>query len=156
MILSHGQQPAGRSDEPDAEEHRSAGGISDGEWLATLAAAFDRLAGFEAAFTAFLEERGVPEENTMQLTTALHEVLTNVIEHAQPSEDISVAVTVDDATVEIIVRDNGSPFTDTRPEGDEEIVERGRGLAMSAALLDDIDYSRIDDENQWRLRKRYT
>lgn len=156
VILSHGQQPAGRSDEPDAEEHRSAGGISGGEWLATLAAAFDRLAGFEAAFTAFLEERGVPEENNMQLTTALHEVLTNVIEHAQPSEDISVAVTVDDATVEIIVRDNGSPFTDTRPEGDEEIVERGRGLAMSAALLDDIDYSRIGVENQWRLRKRYT
>ena len=155
VILSHRQQPADRGDGPDAAEQQIAGGTPDGEWLATLPVAFDRLAGLEAAFTAFLESRGVSEEDVMHLATALHEVLANVIEHAQPSEDISVAATVDDATVEIIVRDNGSAFTGAQSRRDEEIVERGRGLAMSEALLDDVDYSRVDGENRWRLRKRY-
>ncbi len=155
VILSHGLQSASRSDEPDAEEQQIADAVRDGTWLATLPVAFDQLAGLEAAFTAFLEGRGVSEDAIMQVTTALHEVLTNVIEHAQPSEDISVAATVDDATVEIIVRDNGSAFTGAKSQGDEEVVERGRGLAMSAELLDDVDYSRVDGENRWRLRKRY-
>lgn len=105
-----------------------------------------------AAITEWLEDLGVGDADAMALTHAAHEIVTNAVEHAfaeegepdhgpVPVPSRSGTVTVEgrvrrDGRLDLEVRDDGRwrpPVARSTARGD-----RGRGLAMAAALVDDL------------------
>jgi len=104
----------------------------------------------------------VAERDRTLFEMAVVEVLANIVEHAYRLDheanpgrrrfDVCLGAT-EDALVATFA-DNGLPM-----ELDlsnvvlpEELAESGRGLAMAAAALDDLDYERVEGRNHWRLR----
>lgn len=104
------------------------------------------------AITDWLEDLGVGDADAMALTHAAHEIVTNAVEHGfaeeggpdhgpVPVPSRSGAVTVEgrvrrDGRLDLEVRDDGRwrpPVARSSARGD-----RGRGLAMAAALVDDL------------------
>lgn len=94
-----------------------------------------------------------------QFTTALMEILGNVVEHAYRPEvraaerrlEVSVAVHPD--RVQALVGDNGRPVeldlsTVVMPDED---AESGRGIALAREVLDELAYERDGGRNTWRL-----
>ncbi|SDD02868.1 ATP-binding protein [Nocardioides lianchengensis] len=92
---------------------------------------------------------------------AVIEILGNIVEHAwiadegSPSERrLTLALTLTDERLEAVLGDNGRPASidlssATMPGAD---AESGRGLALSLAAVDSLDYERVDGRNLWRIR----
>ncbi|MFS4504755.1 ATP-binding protein [Clavibacter sp. Sh2141] len=99
----------------------------------------------------------VGDLDRMAFETALVELASNVIEHADTGEGVScvVSVTVDDGSMSARLRD-GAEAGDFRlvhrdmPDVD---AESGRGLAMVQMLCDELTYERVGDENVWSVRR---
>jgi serine/threonine-protein kinase RsbW len=107
----------------------------------------------------------IPEHERARFETGLVEVLGNVAKHAfalpgaagppgSPSRQLSVVVHVGPGGLEAVVEDDGRPVevdlsAVTMPGPD---AESGRGLALAVASLDELEYSRQDGRNRWRIR----
>jgi serine/threonine-protein kinase RsbW len=94
----------------------------------------------------------------LRMTIALGELVGNIVEHGARRTgtpiEIDLVVTVDDRQIRACVTDDGDavkppPHLATLPE--DELAEGGRGIALARAAVDDLDYSREDDHNVWRL-----
>lgn len=112
-----------------------------GPWLR------DALAGLDPATADALMSR-------MEL--AVHEICMNVVDHAElPAGDtieLSLALGPHDLTVR--VRDGGAGFDVAavpEPAG-HELQERGYGLKIARALVDDLTYRRTATGNELTLR----
>ncbi|MGZ4447455.1 MAG: ATP-binding protein [Nocardioides sp.] len=101
----------------------------------------------------------VGEPDRVRFEMAVIEVLGNIVEHAYELErpggerrfDVSLCAGGDDLVATF--GDNGVPaaldLSDVTMPGED--AESGRGLALTAAVVDDLAYERVGDRNHWRL-----
>jgi serine/threonine-protein kinase RsbW len=92
------------------------------------------------------------------LETAVVEIATNIVEHTHRAEGttgrrFSLEFSASETEVTAIFVDNGMPAdidlsTVTMADVDDE---SGRGLALSLAALDSLDYRHADGRNVWTL-----
>lgn len=108
--LSHGLHPA-------ALEH---GGLTAG--LKSFAAELSRREGLDAAITAVGDDGAIPPHVALALYRIVQESMRNVARHSG-ARQAQVVMTVSDAAVELLVKDEGSGFDVTRSR-------RGDGLGL--------------------------
>ncbi len=93
----------------------------------------------------------------MAFETALIELASNVIEHADTGQGVTciVSVTVDAGVMSARLRDGSEPgdFRLTAREMPGADAESGRGLAMVQMLCDELTYERVGGENVWSVRR---
>jgi serine/threonine-protein kinase RsbW len=103
------------------------------------------------------ERPDVGELDRMAFETALIELASNVIEHADKGEGVScvVSVTVDDGVMSARLADGAEPgdFRLAPRDMPGADAESGRGLAMVQMLCDELTYERVGDENVWSVRR---
>jgi serine/threonine-protein kinase RsbW len=100
----------------------------------------------------------VTDADRMCVETAVVEVAANIIEHAGGAE-LGLEVEVCADRVQALFQDTGAAFDgDLGAAGlpDDELSERGRGLALVQALVDEVGYERAGDTNRWRLVRHRT
>ena len=101
-------------------------------WALARAVEATRLRGL---FRAWVGGQGVPAEAVEDLTLAVYEALTNVVEHAYPTDQpgpIALYAHHTPQTITIVVRDLGQ--WDPSASGGA----RGRGLALIEALVAEV------------------
>lgn len=93
----------------------------------------------------------------MAFETALAELAANVLRHADDGSGITcrLAVVVSGDRLEATLTDSGTPGNvrlagRSMPDGD---AESGRGIPLIQALVDDLDYDRVDGLNRWRIAR---
>lgn len=95
--------------------------------------------------------------DVMLFETAVIEIATNVVEHGRPEGEVrwKLSVRVDDDEIIAELDDTGQRFTPDpgRPMPGAD-AEGGRGLPIAEALLDRIEFDRIDSTNHWRMVRR--
>jgi anti-anti-sigma factor len=96
----------------------------------------------------WLADRHVDPDTSQDIVLACNEAAANVIEHAYGPGDASFDVEADlaDGTVTIVVRDTGRWRP---PRGGD----KGRGLAMMRALVDQVDVTKSPHGTEVRLRR---
>jgi serine/threonine-protein kinase RsbW len=102
-----------------------------------------------------LEHLRVDREVVEEVTLALSEACSNVVQHAGVDADYEVHVDIDDDTCRISVADSGMGFdpailTD-EPAG--SLLDGGRGLWMMNALVDSL---RFEHDPEGRHRVAFT
>ncbi|WP_101835396.1 ATP-binding protein [Frankia canadensis] len=105
--------------------------------------------------TQSLKVLGVAQECIDDVEIALTEACVNVLLHAQDDDEYEVSVGVDNGVAVIEVSDRGGGFDgDFDPDpapgviGDgsppESVPERGRGIFLMRALMDQVRFQRVD------------
>ena len=110
-----------------------------------------------AVAMAALGRLGVDEECVDDIRLALSEACTNVIDHADTTDDYDVRLEVSDIECSISVIDNGRSLGTTALEVamPDPFSARGRGLAIMMALADRVDFrSEPEDGTIIHLVKR--
>jgi len=92
-----------------------------------------RLRGFRRALTDWMRGHAVEPTLRTDLLIAAHEAVANAIEHAGSRAEIRIRGTLEPSTIYIEVQDKGTWKHPTT----EQAYERGRGLALIAALVTD-------------------
>jgi serine/threonine-protein kinase RsbW len=90
-----------------------------------------------------LAEVGVTEDCAHDVELALSEACTNVLLHAGPGDEYDVRLEIDDHSCELRVVDIGQGFDAASPrrvEVPEHEAERGRGLGVMSALVDQVQF----------------
>lgn len=105
-----------------------------------------------------------PDLNAMDrmvFVTALIELATNVIQHADTGAGVTCTLslrvghdrieaqlsdTAEDGGIKLVAR--GMPA--------DEMAESGRGIALIQALVDELRYERVGDRNLWSIAKSTT
>ena len=97
---------------------------------------------------------GLEDEDRYEFTFAVNEAVSNAIEHGDPSPagTIRLHVAAEDGDLVFEVEDHGT-FTPGPPAIDP-LYERGRGLALMAATMDEVDMRRSSHGTVVRLCKR--
>lgn len=102
----------------------------------------------------------VSSTDRLSFETALIELSSNVIRHADDGSGIRCVLTVgvSDARIEARLTDTGLASTvelvgRTMPE---ELAESGRGIALIKALVDELEYVRSGSSNHWRISRSRT
>jgi serine/threonine-protein kinase RsbW len=97
---------------------------------------------------------GLEDQDRYEFTFAVNEAVSNAIEHGDPSPDgtIRLHVAAEDGGLVFEVEDHGT-FTPGPPAFDP-LHERGRGLALMAATMDEVDVRRSATGTVVRLCKR--
>lgn len=94
-----------------------------------------------------MREIGVDDDCIGDVEVALTEACTNVLDHSGPGDAYQVDFTIDGNDCSIRIIDGGKGFdgTDagTVPAG--EVAERGRGIALMRALVDQVQFESGDD-----------
>jgi serine/threonine-protein kinase RsbW len=98
------------------------------------------------------------EMDRLRFETALIELASNVIQHADDGNGI-----IADIQLEVSADSISATITDSSPAGKVELAlrempnefaEHGRGIAFIQRLVDVLHYERRGDENIWRIEKR--
>jgi PAS domain S-box-containing protein len=115
---------------------------------ATIAADASELAELRRDLTSWLGSTPLSSEEIGETVLAASEASANAIEHAYVGTPgaIDVSASFGDATLEVVVRDHGRwrpPRTD----------DRGRGLTVMRACMDEVVVSRTDDGTEVRMRR---
>jgi serine/threonine-protein kinase RsbW len=88
-----------------------------------------------------LGEVGVSVECTQDVLIAQSEACTNVIEHSGPGDEYEVRVDIDGDKCVLSVIDTGHGFDSTAVAlNPDEDSERGRGIQLMRALVDDVHF----------------
>jgi serine/threonine-protein kinase RsbW len=99
----------------------------------------------------------VGDLDRMAFETALIELASNVIEHADDGQGVTcvVSVTVDEGVMSARLSDGSEPgdFRLAPREMPGVDAESGRGLAMVQMLCDELTYERVGGENVWSVRR---
>lgn len=129
-----------------------------------LPATFRYLNVAGAAIQSILERvEGVaePEATIYNIQLAVHEVCTNIVEHAYANNadarfTITFTLTDDPRRLIVELHDTGHPFdpADVPSPDLDEVQVRGYGLFLIYSLMDDIAYETKPAGNFWRLVKR--
>lgn len=129
-----------------------------------IPATFKYLTIISNSLTAVLEHVDeLPNRDvlTYNIILAVHEVCTNIVEHAYAGKDgrIKISICLDEKPDRIVVDvyDKGQQFdfdlTPT-PNLDEALV-RGYGLFLVRELVDEVSYYPSAEQNHWRLMKKF-
>lgn len=97
---------------------------------------------------------GLSEDARFRFTLAVNEAVANAIEHGEPSADgrVQLKIYTQGESLAFEVRDWGR-FGVSFPQQDS-MQERGRGLAMMASLVDEVDLKPSDGSTVVRLLVR--
>jgi DNA-binding response OmpR family regulator/anti-sigma regulatory factor (Ser/Thr protein kinase) len=94
-----------------------------------------------------LTELRIPADLVDDLTLAAAEVITNVVQHSDPkATSISVQLSVERRTFQLMIADNGGPFAALEAlaqtaQLDSNLSESGRGIALVRASLNRTSYT---------------
>lgn len=100
-------------------------------------------------------DAAIPEDVRMNVSTAVGEVAANIVEHAAQGRPVELRMELHLLRDEVRVE-----FTDTGSAADidlsavampDPMAERGRGLAMTLAVLRELSYRRDESGNHWTL-----
>ena len=109
------------------------------------------------AVRGFLDEQGLSPEELTTSELALAEACNNAINYAGESAraiPVDIEVTCGETMVEFRVNDHTPGFEwPARIDLPDSDSERGRGLYLIRALMDDLEYFRGVSENYLRMRK---
>lgn len=127
----------------------------------TVAATFEDVRKIDEAVVRLLREaHGVSDETIYNVELAIHEICTNIVEHAyasQPAGRIDVVFTMDmpKRTLSATLRDAGREFDrgQVAPVDFDTPREGGYGLFLAEALMDEVRYERKSSHNVWHLKK---
>ena len=107
----------------------------------------------------WLDAPGIDETDRMAFETALIELASNVIQHAD-AEGVTCVLSVETEDGQLRAQ-----LSDTAETGGVRLVgvempddldESGRGIAFIQLLVDDLSYERADGRNIWSIVKRRT
>lgn len=103
----------------------------------------------------------VAPADRVRFELAVIEILGNIVEHAWRADDehpsvrrLSLELSATAERLDAVLGDNGIPASvdlsaATMPDAD---AESGRGLALTLAAVDSLDYQRDGGRNVWRIR----
>jgi len=95
--------------------------------------------------------------DVMLFETAIIEIANNVVEWGRPEGAVrwKFTIRVHSDEIEAELDDTGQTFTPAQgmEMPDEEAVG-GRGLPIAEALLDQIEFERMEDTNHWHMVRR--
>lgn len=93
-----------------------------------------------------MKELGVWKESVADITLALTEACTNVLDHSTAEDSYEVRVTLDSDKCVITVSDTGEGFDhDREPPRVDPMAESGRGIALMRDLMDKLDFTFFPD-----------
>ena len=127
-----------------------------------IPATFKYLNVVSNSLTAILEQvDDLPERAnlTYNIVLAVHEVCTNIVEHAYAGNGgkIKIDVCLDEQSrsLRVDLYDTGQPFdlTEVAPPNLDEAPVRGYGLFLVQELMDEVTYKSGQENNHWRLTK---
>ena len=107
------------------------------------------LTGLRRTLGRWLEAAGASAEESQDIRMAAHEAACNSMEHAYGFEEATFKLdaTRDNGEVRIVVRDTGG-WREPRKS------DRGRGLDLMRALMDDVELEAGDDGTTVRMRRK--
>jgi serine/threonine-protein kinase RsbW len=106
------------------------------------------------------------EATAYNVKLAVHEICTNIVEHAYEFEQdaqINIWISIEkrpSVWLTVTLCDSGRPFhnqAEARSEPSSELDDHGDGgygLFLANALMNSVEYRRIDGQNVWRLEKQ--
>lgn len=127
-----------------------------------LPATYKYLSVLEACISAMLERvESIPERNTLSynITLAVHETCTNIVEHAyaERAGTIKAILSLADEPRRLVIDlyDTGRSFSmpKVQPPNLEEVQTNGYGLFLIHELMDEVSYRPQSGDNRWRLVK---
>jgi serine/threonine-protein kinase RsbW len=101
----------------------------------------------------------VQDVDQMTFTTAVIEVASNIVQHAEPATAAPVELGVDISVQSTLLRAHVSafhakpPFGPMDPGTPDDDSESGRGLALIQALVTTVTFQREDGTNTWILSR---
>ena len=115
--------------------------------------------------TVWADAAHVSPTDRFSFETALIELTTNVLRHADVGDGVTCALRleVNHDFIDARLEDTGAPATEllyTPLDADsqlgnrvmpDELSESGRGIALIQALVDELDYRRDDNVNHWHI-----
>jgi anti-sigma regulatory factor (Ser/Thr protein kinase) len=105
------------------------------------------LRGFRNSLTDWLSEHDIGPPLQTDLIIAAHEAAANAIEHAGSRSEIQIHATLEAGSIRIEVHDKGT----WKHRTTERAYERGRGLALIAALVTESQILHDDDGTTLRM-----
>jgi anti-sigma regulatory factor (Ser/Thr protein kinase) len=122
------------------------------EGLAELHAAFER-------FFAQAERGGgaILGDDKVAILTASAEIAANIVRHAcrsRPEAMVDLVLERSAGAVQVTFEDPGEPYVPRAEAAAEALPQRGMGLGVARASLDEFEYSRHGERNQWRLVRK--
>jgi serine/threonine-protein kinase RsbW len=103
------------------------------------------------------EHPSLDPTDVMLFETAIIEIANNVVEYGRPQGKVRwrFTIRVHKDEIEAELHDTGQKFMPERGKAmPGEDAEGGRGLPIAEALLDQIEFERLDDMNHWRMVRR--
>ena len=101
------------------------------------------------------EHPEVRGEDLMMLETAIVEIAGNVVQHGRPEGRVaySLRLEVRDDLLRVRLVDAGVGSVPWPPPVADPLAESGRGLALADAVVDRLDYERVDGQNRWVVER---
>lgn len=108
--------------------------------------------------TVWAHDLIVSGSDRLRFETALIELASNVLQHANTGAGVTCNLQLQISAEQIVatLRDSGASAVTGIPHAGmpDELAEGGRGLPLIHALVDELDYQRDGDINQWRIVRR--
>ncbi|MBI1848791.1 MAG: ATP-binding protein [Planctomycetes bacterium] len=124
---------------------------------------FGELRGLSIWLRRFATRNAIDVETVASLELCVHEMVTNVIDHAYHDDELhEIVVRLRASADEVVaaVEDDGEPFNPVeapprpRPTTLDEATVRGYGIPILRALAQRLEYSRVDGHNRFSLAVR--
>jgi serine/threonine-protein kinase RsbW len=93
-----------------------------------------------------MEVLGVEPEDRSDITLAITECCTNVLDHAQAGDDYAVTCGIRDDGCHIRVIDHGCGFDPDRLPMASATAEQGRGVLLMRALVDSVQFEQLEED----------
>ena len=108
--------------------------------------------------TVWADAPGVSTRDRISFETALIELVSNIIGHADTGSGVTCTLTIEitEDRMDATLRDTGEcgDIDLRRISLPDDLAESGRGLALIRALVDDFDFSREGDLNRWQITRK--
>ncbi|MCL2048371.1 MAG: ATP-binding protein [Defluviitaleaceae bacterium] len=108
------------------------------------------------------ERLNIPAEARNNLCLCMDEVFSNIVKYAYDDggeHEIQITFDFEAPRFTITISDGGKPFNPLdaeEPDLSPDLMEReigGLGLFIVSNIMDDIEYSRVDDTNRLKMLK---
>ncbi|MFK7803879.1 MAG: ATP-binding protein [Anaerolineae bacterium] len=100
------------------------------------------------------------EDVSREVQVATQEICANVVDHAYEADSdgrlkIEIVIELNESKLDVHIRDSGKEFDENIVQQPElgSLQERGFGLYFAKKLMDNVIYSRENNENHWHLIK---